>query len=769
MYGYGATQDVKYDRLAIRSKTLASMLAQENIRVEFKSGIPTAYFDSRSRTLAVPNWDLKNRNLVDMIITHEVGHAIYSDFELGSLPSKIRSYVNILEDVRVDRKQRENYPGTKKDYFEAGKAMIELDVFKLGELDIPEALLIDRINLKSKLGLHIGIPFYGPLEKDFVARAFKTETVEEVIALAWEIFEYDKEKREEEKKKEEEKKSDSGNRADSVPAPGGESEEGEEHEESEEAPNGMPQSGNNEAKTEEKKEETTSSENGEAEKKDAAPDAGKEEGEKTERDAEKSEEDNNSAANNDKKTEPKEDPKSKTADALDEFERNANKANLYRDNCYMTVGDYPTDTAFLDPVLFREEVKTNVNWTIENVLAEKEKKYRDSIALLRKEFAVHRFARSTTSLKTLKGRIDTNALCLYKIRDNIFQQTVSVEKNDNNHRVVFLMDNSGSMYSNKGIETVLDQIVVFRRFCLEEKIPFHVITFTSPGSELFCRNVALAEWRERQKKFYASNPEYENKITREQALLIEVLNEKDDNAYFNKLIAYFLSMRRGSGYSDEDASLYPQMTPTNEALSRLYKWMVELKKTMREDKLNLVILTDGDSTDRVGYAANLIVRDAVTGREYGIGDVYERTDADKMRMNEECMTGFVVLKSLKEMGVLHSVVWYNYLGYGKFYSNDFGHRAIMKLGQSLNAKATWLSKAQHAIRMHVKKEGVVYVPSPLPFIDASYFFLNPEIYCKLMENETFKDKNREQAMFRANRKAASIFKTLASNVGKFLG
>ena len=80
---------------------LARLLATENLVVEHRS-VPTAQFDVERRVLTLPNWDKASSIVYDMLVGHEVGHALFTPNEDWTLKVKVpQSYVNVVEDVRI--------------------------------------------------------------------------------------------------------------------------------------------------------------------------------------------------------------------------------------------------------------------------------------------------------------------------------------------------------------------------------------------------------------------------------------------------------------------------------------------------------------------------------------------------------------------------------------------------------------------------------------------------------------------------------------------
>ena len=61
---------------------LAKLLATENITVEHRK-VETAYFDLSNRLLVVPIWKEMNNDILDMLLAHEIGHALYTPQDLS--------------------------------------------------------------------------------------------------------------------------------------------------------------------------------------------------------------------------------------------------------------------------------------------------------------------------------------------------------------------------------------------------------------------------------------------------------------------------------------------------------------------------------------------------------------------------------------------------------------------------------------------------------------------------------------------------------------
>ena len=180
----------------------ARLLATENISV-VRANTVTASFDIKSRVLTLPMWNDMTPEIEDMLVGHEVGHALYTG-EKYMDPiienPKMKSYLNVLEDVRIEKLIKRKYPGLRKRMSDGYKQLNERDFFGVKKVASMEALiLIDKINLYYKAGYACGVTF-SPEEKMFVVRAERTETIEDVIQLAKEVYEFSKQQIEERKK-----------------------------------------------------------------------------------------------------------------------------------------------------------------------------------------------------------------------------------------------------------------------------------------------------------------------------------------------------------------------------------------------------------------------------------------------------------------------------------------------------------------------------------------------------------------------------------------
>ena len=65
----------------ITKDILARCMATEDIRVEHRADAPTAYFDTKNRVLGLPVWKDMDSSMYDMLVGHEVSHALHTPAE----------------------------------------------------------------------------------------------------------------------------------------------------------------------------------------------------------------------------------------------------------------------------------------------------------------------------------------------------------------------------------------------------------------------------------------------------------------------------------------------------------------------------------------------------------------------------------------------------------------------------------------------------------------------------------------------------------------
>ena len=187
--------------LANSKSVLAKLLAQENISVEHRK-TQTAYFDPTNRVLVLPIWKDMDTDLYDLLVGHEVGHAWETPAEgwhnaLNGQKRGFKSYLNVVEDARIERCIKSRYPGLRSCFYKAYKGLADKDFFGIAEREISTLNLIDRINIHFKIGPFLAVPF--SVEEQFYVKQIENlSDWDDVVRVATDLYNRRKEELEEE-------------------------------------------------------------------------------------------------------------------------------------------------------------------------------------------------------------------------------------------------------------------------------------------------------------------------------------------------------------------------------------------------------------------------------------------------------------------------------------------------------------------------------------------------------------------------------------------
>ena len=96
---------------------LAKLLATEDLVVEHRY-VETAQFNVHTRVLTLPMWEKASSVVYDMLVGHEVGHALYTpDRDWLKERTISPQLVNIVEDVRIEKMMKRRYAGISKTFY----------------------------------------------------------------------------------------------------------------------------------------------------------------------------------------------------------------------------------------------------------------------------------------------------------------------------------------------------------------------------------------------------------------------------------------------------------------------------------------------------------------------------------------------------------------------------------------------------------------------------------------------------------------------------
>jgi hypothetical protein len=181
--------------------TIAKLLATENITV-IQEKVSTASFDVKNRVLRLPLWSETTPETLDHLIGHEVGHALFTPLAgwhdaVCSKGSAFKSYLNVVEDARIEKLIQRKYPGLRSSFIKSYRKLLADGFFGGDIATINKMGLIDRINVYFKCGMSAGIKFETN-ERVWLQRIESAETWEQVQQIAEELFAFAKQKAEEE-------------------------------------------------------------------------------------------------------------------------------------------------------------------------------------------------------------------------------------------------------------------------------------------------------------------------------------------------------------------------------------------------------------------------------------------------------------------------------------------------------------------------------------------------------------------------------------------
>jgi hypothetical protein len=175
---------------------LAKLLASENITVSHQN-VKTAYFDLKNRTMVLPVWKDMDGDLYDLLTGHEVGHALNTPQqgwhnEVAATEKKFKDFLNVIEDARIEKLVKRKFPGLSKSFARAYASLYERDFFGIKKLeDLNTLNLIDRINLRFKMGSHVIVEF-NDFEREIVREVEAAETWDQVVDIARRVYDYTK-------------------------------------------------------------------------------------------------------------------------------------------------------------------------------------------------------------------------------------------------------------------------------------------------------------------------------------------------------------------------------------------------------------------------------------------------------------------------------------------------------------------------------------------------------------------------------------------------
>jgi len=541
---------------------LAKLLATEDIVVEHKQ-VETAQFNVQTRVLTLPMWEKASNGVIDMLVGHEVGHALYTpDTEWWKEVQVPQQFVNVVEDARIEKLIKRRYEGLNKTFYNAYHELSDRDFFEIENKDLDELNLADRVNLYFKIGNFIDIDF-NEEEKTFVSMIKSAETFDDVLEYSKVIWEYAKEELEQKKK---------------------EQQEIEEMKAKDEMEDG---DGDNEQEYR----TTTQGTEGDSEKSDV------------ENEDEWDDEDDDGLDYDDQAYSKGgitlgDEPKAETVENLEESLKDlVNQAG--RETLYV---EKPNDLDLDKVIIPNWFIHKNIDfeWR-ENTASDffnADKEFdefrvsaRKEVNYLVKEFEMKKSASAYARAATARtGMLDMSKLHTYQYCEDIFKK-VTVLPDGKNHGLVFILDWSGSM--SYIMKDTIKQLYNLIWFCRKVQIPFDVYAFTN------CH--PYHNTRE-ESRYTAKN----NLVCIEESFsLMNLFTSNVNVRTLDHQMRNIYRMATRFGYSsvswdDRDRFQVPigmglSGTPLDESLMCLHQIIPQFKKDNKVEKVQCVVLTDGEA------------------------------------------------------------------------------------------------------------------------------------------------------------------------------
>ena len=536
---------------------LAKLLATEDLIIENKE-VRTASFNVDSRVLTLPIWAKADNNVYDLLVAHEVGHALFTPNEDWTEKVRIpKNYVNVAEDVRVEKLMKRKYLGISKTFYRGYQELNQLDFFSVDGVDLDSMNLADRINLHFKIGAFLGIKFT-PEEQEVVDVVGKAETFDDALAAAEVMYTFCKARAEEEKKNETKNQKS-----------GQVSEEGQS--------STTQDSGESDSPSDDLDSDSTSNSGGASnvEGNDGDPDIGG--------------------------GIPADGTSVETMESLDQKMKDLISNNQYSDSHYLEIPEFPLDKLIVSNSFvvsqvnkFWENVYEDLDNPFERIDAELAKFKKDAskeVNYLVKEFECRKsadsYARATTSRT---GVLDTSKLHTYRYNEDLFKKVTTLPEGKS-HGLVFLLDWSGSMGDH--LLSTVKQVLNLAWFCQKVGIPFRVYAFTNAWYV-----ERSSEYWEPQKNLLGdadSNSVWADDDFR----LIEFLTSEGNAKDFEKQVKtlWRLTKANSRGYDNPAIPVGFSLsgTPLFVALSSLTSVLPAFQKKYGLQKVHTIVLTDGES------------------------------------------------------------------------------------------------------------------------------------------------------------------------------
>lgn len=626
--------------------TLARLLAAENIHV-LHEAVPTASFDLKSRILRLPVWSGASVQLYDMLVGHEVAHALWTPQDgwrdgitaiaatVGCPRETAASYLNIVEDARIERMIQQKFRGLRGDFLAGYKTLQDRKFF--GDISNPNTLCFaDRVNLHFKLGVHIGtLVQFNTVEAAIVARIDAANDWDTVVAIATDMARLGTTKKEAAPQEEQQESSTS-------PAEqGADGEDGED--EGEEGAQVEPSADGEES---EENEDGTGSAGVEGEDGEDGEGAGDDtdstptkettdaEGSGSAPTSAKGEEQSDTSAPESTTEEPK------TNAAMERALAEMAKVQPYEVSEVVRVQMPKANSTTIDYTEILQMMRNHPSMSAIMAQPTRIADYNTAAVTMATAFNRRKAAdawRRTSIAKT--GSLDTLRMNQYLWNEDIFRRTTRTA-DGKNHGIVILLDWSGSM---SGImQSTMGQLFILADFCRKCGVPFEVYGFSDmPWIDIKGKDQYSPEVQKARQECEAKNAELRKNdlVQLRPVVMLNLLSNRMSGTDYEAAKTCLWNWRR-MGQADARMSL--NGTPTTSALIAAADLVSAFIARNGVQITHTIVLTDGEPTDRMefndflwmkntektGYSTAgsraVVLSDPRTGASYDMNTVWKR-------------------------------------------------------------------------------------------------------------------------------------------------
>ncbi len=601
---------------------LAKLLATEDLIVEHRK-VDTAQFNVQTRVLTLPNWERASNNVYDSLVAHEVGHALYTPDREWFKEVKIpQSFVNIVEDVRIEKLMKRRYAGLAKTFYNGYNELNDNDFFEIENEDLDDFNIADRVNLHYKIGSWVDVPF-SVSEKSIVGVIGNVETFDDTLSAAEALYNLCKKETEKKQKEEENNKEDFFlDNKDS----------------------GM--------------------DNTDSDVDDSNSDSVDDSDSNVEGDIDIDyQPTTNSGGINASDLPDIEEPEIHTAKAFEDALKDlTNLNNDNKENVYVELPQVNLKNIIVPNNLIHDRInfywqEEEKRWTdnkgdyllhegcfdsSDNEYYKFKKNAQKEVNYLVKEFECKKsasaYARSTVART---GVLDTTKLHTYKYNEDLFKK-INVVPDGKNHGLVFILDWSGSM--SPVMSDTIKQLYNLLWFCKKVSIPFEVYAFTNdyPREKFMTSSYEKKEGYAFIEETFSLLNLFSSKA-KSKELEIQMKNIFRIACGFDRNVWTYYSIPLGMNLSG---------TPLNETLVALHQILPQFKKQNNVEKVQCVILTDGEgaplryskkfqrhweSEDYMGSQyinENCIIRNRKTGHTYSCAGLGHWADVSDLLIKD---------------------------------------------------------------------------------------------------------------------------------------